>query len=96
MVPKLNSICRRNGRQLVHPTNGETVFPILLILYFVDFVSKTLALEMTRASNFISHTDIAPKERTAWKPNKYREVSVHKTERFPRAASDTNRAPNKF
>ena len=46
--------------------------------YFVNFVSQEASISNDPSFNVISHTDMAPKERTVWEPNKYREVSVHK------------------
>lgn len=65
-----------------------------LVLYppfaYFDCVSQEASIGNDPSFNFISHTDIVPRtEKTAWKPNKEREVSVHKTEIFPRAISDT-------
>lgn len=64
--------------------------------YFVDFVSQEASIGNDPSFNFISHTDMAPRtEKTVWKPNKYREVSVHKTEIYPRASSDNGEPSTK-
>ena len=64
---------------------------------FVDFVSQEASIRNDPSFDFISHPDTAPRteKMTVWKPNKHREVSVHKTEVFPRATSDTGEPPSK-
>ena len=57
--------------------------------YFVDFVRQQDSIKNDPSFNFTSHTDMAPKsEKTVWKPNRQREVSVHKTEISPETSSD--------
>ena len=64
---------------------------------FVDFVSQEASIRNDPSFDFISHPDTAPRieKMTVWKPHKNREVSVHKTEVFPRATSDTGEPPSK-
>ena len=62
--------------------------------FFVDFVCQQACIMNDPSFNFIASTDTAPwTEKTAWKPNRQREVSVHKTEVSPRATSDMGEPP---
>ncbi|XP_034385776.1 uncharacterized protein LOC117729138 isoform X1 [Cyclopterus lumpus] len=64
---------------------------------FVNFVSQEASVKNDPSFNFVSHSDISPRpEKTAWKPNRPREVSVHKTEIFPKAISDPREPSTKF
>lgn len=64
--------------------------------FFVDFVSEQARIANDPSFSLIGNTDMAPRtEKTAWKPNRQREVSVHKTEVSPRATSDTGEPPTK-
>ncbi|XP_036007876.1 uncharacterized protein LOC118567277 [Fundulus heteroclitus] len=64
--------------------------------FFVDFVSQQARIANDSSFSFIGNPDTAPRtEKTAWKPNRQREVSVHKTEVSPRATSDTGEPPTK-
>ncbi|XP_036003031.1 uncharacterized protein LOC118566091 isoform X1 [Fundulus heteroclitus] len=64
--------------------------------FFVDFVSQQACIANDPSFSLIGNPDTAPRtEKTAWKPNRQREVSVHKTEVSPRATSDTGEPPTK-
>ncbi|XP_034384940.1 uncharacterized protein LOC117728244 isoform X1 [Cyclopterus lumpus] len=64
---------------------------------FVNFVSQEASVKNDPSFNFVSHSDMSPRpEKTAWKPNRQREVSVHKTEIFPKAISDPREPSTKF
>ena len=65
--------------------------------FFVDFVCQQAHIANDPSFSLIGNTDIAPRtEKTVWKPNRQREVSVHKTEVSPRATSDTGEPPTKY
>ena len=64
--------------------------------YFVNFVCQEARIASDPSFNFTTHTDVAAKtEKTVWKSNKFREVSVHKTEILPKATSKTDDALGK-
>ncbi len=57
--------------------------------YFVDFISQEASIGSDPSFNFVSHIDLNPKmEKTAWKPSKQREISVHKTAVSSRVPND--------
>ena len=65
--------------------------------YFVDFVSQQAGIMNDPSFSFIAHADTTSRtEKTAWKSNRQREVSVHKTEVSPRATSDTGEPPTRL
>jgi hypothetical protein len=64
---------------------------------FVDFVSQQARIANDPSFSLIGYTDMAPRtEKTVWKPNRQREVSVHKTELSSRATSDTGEPPTRY
>ncbi|XP_034057918.1 uncharacterized protein LOC117536928 [Gymnodraco acuticeps] len=64
--------------------------------FFVNFVSQEAIMRNDPSFNFASHTDTAKQnDKTGWKPNKYREVSVHKTEIFPGVVTETGEPPTR-
>lgn len=65
--------------------------------FLVDFVSQQARIANDPSFSLIGNTDMAPRtEKTVWKPNRQREISVHKTEVSPRTTSDTGEPPNKI
>ena len=65
--------------------------------FFVNFLCQQAHIANDPSFSLIGNTDIAPRtEKTAWKPNRQREVSIHKTEVSPRATSDMGEPPTKY
>lgn len=64
--------------------------------FFVDFVTQQARIANDPSFSLSTNTDIALRtERIAWKPNRQREVSIHKTEVSPRATFDMGESPTK-
>ncbi|XP_013856011.1 uncharacterized protein LOC106511825, partial [Austrofundulus limnaeus] len=59
--------------------------------YFVDFVCQEAKIASDPSFSFISHTDTTQTSRAGPKPNKFKEVCVHKTEISPQACTDTDK-----
>ena len=58
--------------------------------YFVNFVHQQDSVKNDPSFKFTSNTDTTQKlEKAAWKPNRQREVSVHKTEISPQTSSNS-------
>ncbi|XP_057696128.1 uncharacterized protein LOC130918450 isoform X1 [Corythoichthys intestinalis] len=64
--------------------------------YFVEFVSQQAQIKNDPSFNFMSHSEVLSRnEKPAWRPNKLREVSVHKTEIFPKHNLDPSESSKK-